>query len=288
MEQLLAVLGAPMVPQRTPEWLALRLARVTASEAAAILGDNPYESATDVLFKKHGLGKPFTGNVATRYGQQYEPEAIAAYCAATGRVSFEVGLIDHRMLHGDDGGLSFLAGSPDGITVLRAESSESKSSESSEARCQFALIGARGAERVCAGGLRGLVAPGADDPILLEVKCPYRRKIVPGTIPRHYYAQVQLNMLICGLGCADFVEYRPRPFELSVVRVYRDEPWLARALPVLRAFHEECTRYAGRIETHPAYARYSRANRATLDSRGSIRAQLPNDARVGPAASGSS
>jgi len=68
-------------------------------------------------------------------------------------------------------------------------------------------------------------------------------------------------MLICGLRCADFVEYRPQPFELSIVRVYRDEPWLRYALPALRAFHEECARYAGRIETHPAYARYARAAR---------------------------
>jgi putative phage-type endonuclease len=257
-----------MVRQRTAEWLAMRLARVTASEAAAVLGENPYESATDVLFKKHGLGKPFVGNAATRYGQHYEPEAIAAYCAATGRVSFEVGLIDHRAMHaGDDGdaSLSFLAGSPDGVTVLRrpdVDKNDTLVDTTRDAPRAMGLVGAHGAEPppvVCERALQRLVAPGEEDPVLLEVKCPYRRRIEPGTIPRHYYAQVQLNMLICRLRCADFVEYRPQPFELSIVRVYRDEPWLRCALPVLRAFHEECARYAGCIETHPAYARYARA-----------------------------
>jgi hypothetical protein len=93
----------------------------------------------------------------------------------------------------------------------------------------------------------------------VQVKCPYRRKIVPGTVPHHYYAQVQLNVFICGLSHADFVEFRPEPnFVLSIVRVYPDRAWLAESIPKLRAFHELMVRYAGdKIVEHPKYAKYA-------------------------------
>jgi hypothetical protein len=93
----------------------------------------------------------------------------------------------------------------------------------------------------------------------VQVKCPYRRKIVPGTVPHHYYAQVQLNVFICGLSHADFVEFRPEPnFVLSIVRVYPDRAWLAESIPKMRAFHELMVRYAGdKIVEHPKYAKYA-------------------------------
>ena len=82
---------------------------------------------------------------------------------------------------------------------------------------------------------------------------------MPGTVPHHYYAQVQLNVFICGLSHADFVEFRPEPnFILSIVRVYPDRAWLAESIPKLRAFHELMVRYAGeRIVEHPKYAKYA-------------------------------
>jgi putative phage-type endonuclease len=253
MERLVPVLAVPVVVQRSPEWYAKRLGRVTSSEAASVLGESPYESATDVLFRKFGLGKPFTGNAATRYGQLNEPVAIRAYCAALGRVSFEVGLIDYESVHGPCPELAWLAGSPDGITALRPGPARPDA--------RGTVIGPEGLEarpETTAAALGEALGAGAgEEPVLLEVKCPFRRKIVPGAVPRHYYAQVQLNMFICGLRFADFVEYRPAPFELSVVRVEPDEAWLAAALPRLRAFHAECARYAGRIEEHPAYAKYA-------------------------------
>ena len=274
MDAVRAILEVPVIQQRTPEWYERRKARITASEAAAILGQNPYEGARDVMLRKRGLGKPFTGNIATRYGQAHEAAAIAAYCAALGRVSFEVGLIDYEAIHGK-GELSFLAGSPDGITVLRAkkkfglraeteeskEPNEPKETEPESGPRVVRVIGPNGDEpRPLVSDARLFlreappgatpVAPHSDsldsveancalDPVMLEVKCPFRRAIVPGVIPAHYYAQVQINMLICGLPHADFVEYRPPPnFELNIVRVTPDHAWLGAAIPRLRAFHE--------------------------------------------------
>jgi putative phage-type endonuclease len=266
MERLVRVLHVPVVVQRTPEWFAKRASRVTSSEASAVLGENKYESATDVMFRKFGLGRAFTGNAATRYGQHYEPEAIAAYCAALGRVSFEVGLIDYEAVHGENKRLSFIAGSPDGITVRRGNGSvvvPTDDDADDDAPLAAGLIGPMGVERAPRTSERSLRAELGDaadeEPVLLEVKCPFRRKIVHGTIPHHYYAQVQLNMFICGLRVADFVEYRPAPFELNIVRVYPDEAWLSRAIPLMVAFHEECASYAGRIEEHPMYAKYAKS-----------------------------
>jgi putative phage-type endonuclease len=249
MDAVCAILEVPVIQQRSAEWYERRKARITASEAAAILGQNPYEGARDVMLRKRGLGKPFTGNIATRYGQAHEAAAIAAYCAALGRVSFEVGLIDYEAIHGK-GELSFLAGSPDGITVLRAKKkfcAEPKETESGPRVVR--VIGPNGDEpRPLVSDARFFLREAAHSdaldsaesaPAMLEVKCPFRRAIVPGVIPAHYYAQVQINMLICGLPHADFVEYRPPPnFELNIVRVTPDHAWLRDAIPRLRAFHE--------------------------------------------------
>ena len=281
MDAVRAILEVPVIQQRSAEWYERRKARITASEVAAILGQNPYEGARDVMLRKRGLGKPFTGNIATRYGQAHEAAAIAAYCAALGRVSFEVGLIDYEAIHGK-GELSFLAGSPDGITVLRAkkkvcsreaeeanEAEEAEGAKESEGGPRVVRVIGPNGDELCplvsdAGFfLRGATpgaTPGAThfdsldfvdpkncalepleplEPVMLEVKCPFRRAIVPGVIPAHYYAQVQINMLICGLPHADFVEYRPPPnFELNIVRVTPDHAWIRAAIPRLRAFHE--------------------------------------------------
>jgi putative phage-type endonuclease len=244
MDALGAILNVPVIEQRTPAWYEKRKNRITASEVAAILGENPYEGADDVAARKRGEGKPFTGNAATRYGQAHEPAAIAAYCAALGRVSFEVGLIDYEAIHGESTDLFFLAGSPDGITVPRAACVAATPSD----RACVRLIGPNGDETPPGITRDELAAFLGDEPsmghahsspVMLEVKCPFRRKIVHGQIPRHYYAQVQINMLICGLPFADFVEYRPPPnFELNIVRVVPDAAWLASALPKLREFYD--------------------------------------------------
>ena len=305
MDALCAILAVPVVAQRSPEWYERRKTRITASEIASILGENPYEGAKDVSLRKRGLGKPFTGNVATRYGQAHESAAIAAYCAALGRVSFEVGLIDYEAIHGTGSPLFFLAGSPDGITVLREASPTSPTSHISlgigkpqpdSPACPTVTtprvvraIGPCGDEPPplvssasvraflglgsgpCSGlsnglsnglgdsvggtsgpaGAQGAVPDPDLAPIMLEVKCPYRRAIVHGTIPKQYYAQVQINMLICGLPRADFVEYRPPPnFQLNIVRVVPDHAWLRAALPRIQHFHASLSVLLSPLE-HP-------------------------------------
>lgn len=95
--------------QRSDGWFKLRGTMLTASDLATALGDNPYEKPEGLILKKCGLGKKFTGNAATRWGQKYEDEARDIYVAKYDEVVHEVGLCPHPV-H------TFLGGSPDGIT----------------------------------------------------------------------------------------------------------------------------------------------------------------------------
>lgn len=60
-----------------------RVGRITGSRVSAILGLSPYASRADVLREMvrqaHGLDPDFQGNVATRWGEAHEADAIALY-----------------------------------------------------------------------------------------------------------------------------------------------------------------------------------------------------------------
>jgi len=101
------------------------------------------------------------------------------------------------------------------------------------------------------------------DGILLEVKCPLKRKIVMGEVPHHYLSQVLLNLEICDLELAHFIEYVPgnsdNDYQINIVEVKRDREWFARELPKMKAFWDsvrEC-REKG-IETNQDYQKYRR------------------------------
>jgi putative phage-type endonuclease len=105
------------------------------------------------------------------------------------------------------------------------------------------------------------------DGILLEVKCPLRRKIIHGEVPEHYLAQVLLNMEICNLDLAHFIEFIPGntddDFEINIVELKRDHEWFAEKLPILKEFWDSVMYYRSvGIDKHPKYSDYM--NRQTL------------------------
>ena len=210
----------PQHKQKSQEWLDQRKNYLTSSDAASALGTNPYSSYDELVFKKCGVSKPFTGNIATRHGERYEDEAIERYCSVMGMVNYEFGLIPYSQVPraDPDPGLNFLAGSPDGIAL------PVDGDDSSEA-------------------------------ILIEVKCPFRRKPKQGHCPEHYLPQVQLNMLICGLKKADFIEYLPKTQELFITRIHIDHDWLNANYGSFKALWADVELYrANGIETHCKYA----------------------------------
>lgn len=80
---------------------------------------------------------------------------------------------------------------------------------------------------------------------VVEIKCPISREIVPGSVPHHYYPQLQIVMEVCDLDQAIFIQYKPasitwpHPPEFDVTLVPRDKAWFADALPKLQAFYQE-------------------------------------------------
>lgn len=96
--------------QRSLEWFEMRKGMCTASDICAILGEGKYKSRNDIILKKCGKGKPFTGNKYTMHGQIYEDVAIGIYESRHNYIKVhEFGLIAHPTV-------SCLGASPDGIT----------------------------------------------------------------------------------------------------------------------------------------------------------------------------
>ncbi len=95
--------------QRSEAWLKLRGNLLTASDCAAAIGANQYQSPDDLLRKKCGLGEPFLGNEATAHGTKLEPVAIQLFEERYGEKVHELGLIPHEKY-------PWLGGSPDGLT----------------------------------------------------------------------------------------------------------------------------------------------------------------------------
>ena len=96
------------------------------------------------------------------------------------------------------------------------------------------------------------------DGILLEVKCPLKRKIVMGEVPHHYLSQVLLNLEICDLELAHFIEFVPgksdSDFQLNVVEIHRDREWFASEMPKMKDFWDSIVKYREEgIQTHPKY-----------------------------------
>lgn len=196
--------------QKTNEWLEQRKNRLTSSDAATALDANPYKSSKLLLEEKCGLSKKWEGNMFTRHGEQYEDEAIEIYEGIMGKKTYTFGMISYGDVdpvrkvnspHLVDEQYHFLGGSPDGIAV----------------------------------DIENPMKP----LVMLEIKCPLRRKIVHGKIPPYYLPQVQLNMFILDLKVADFIEYIPPSIggpDMNIVRIYRDDEWFFNSVKILRNF----------------------------------------------------
>lgn len=77
-----------MTEQRSPEWFNQRKGRVTGSNVAAILGDDPYRTSDDVLRAMvrdyHGVESEFPDNPAMAWGRANEANAIGLFELSTG------------------------------------------------------------------------------------------------------------------------------------------------------------------------------------------------------------
>jgi putative phage-type endonuclease len=98
------------IEQRTPAWFQQRKGRVTGSNVAAILGDDPYRTADDVLRAMvrdyHGVESEFPDNPAMAWGRANEANAIGLFELSTGLDVKKCGFFPYE---------SWLGASPDGL-----------------------------------------------------------------------------------------------------------------------------------------------------------------------------
>jgi putative phage-type endonuclease len=174
-----------MDEQRTDEWFAARLGKVTASRVSDVVArtKSGYSTSRDnymaQLIVERITGKQaesFT-NAAMQWGTEQEPFARAAYEAHTGVMVDEVGFISHPSI--SDAGAS-----PDGLV-----------------------------------GATGLVE------IKCPNTATHIETLINGSVPSKYLAQMQWQMACTGREYCDFVSFdsrMPAGAQLWVKRVERD------------------------------------------------------------------
>jgi putative phage-type endonuclease len=98
------------IEQRSPAWFNQRKGRVTGSNVAAILGDDPYRTADDVLRAMvrdyHGVESEFPDNPAMAWGRANEANAIGLFELSTGLDVKKCGFFPYE---------DWLGASPDGL-----------------------------------------------------------------------------------------------------------------------------------------------------------------------------
>jgi putative phage-type endonuclease len=102
-----------MMEQRTEEWFAARLGKVTASKVSAVLAKKDSATRADyltdlVLERLTNKQQEFYQNDAMQWGTDTEPQARMAYEAFKGVLVDEMGFIDHPSIQ-------YFGCSPDGL-----------------------------------------------------------------------------------------------------------------------------------------------------------------------------
>lgn len=176
-----------MDEQRTDEWFAARVGKVTASKVADIVAkvkSGAYSASRDSymaqLVIERITGKPteFNASASMQWGTEQEPFARAAYEAATGVMVDEVGFIIHPSI--PDAGAS-----PDGLV-----------------------------------GTDGLVE------IKCPNTATHIETLIDAVVPAKYIAQMQWQMACTGRKWCDFVSFdsrMPAKAQLWIKRVERDD-----------------------------------------------------------------
>jgi putative phage-type endonuclease len=176
--------------QRTPEWHAARLGRVTASRVADVVaktktgyGSGRANYMAELICERlTGTQGAFYSNAAIQWGVEKEPDARAAYEEAVGMFVVEVGFIPHNTI-------SMAGASPDGL--------------------------------VGDGGLVEIKCPNTATHI---------DTLLSGFVPNKYINQMQWQMACTGRQWCDFVSFDPRMpegMQIWIKRVERDNVLIA-------------------------------------------------------------
>jgi putative phage-type endonuclease len=179
-----------LMEQRTEEWFAARLGKVTASKVADVLAKTKTGVSASranylsdlVVERLTGQQAEFYQNDAMQWGTDTEPQARMAYEAHKNVLVDEEGFIDHPSI-------ANFGCSPDGL--------------------------------VGADGLIEIKCPNSKTHI---------DTLLSGKAPSKYIPQMQSQMAVTGRQYCDFVSFDPRlpeDLQLFVIRVDRDNEYIA-------------------------------------------------------------
>lgn len=198
--------------QRSPEWYAARLGRVTASRVADVLAKTKSGwGASRANYASQLIVERLTGqvaesfqNAAMQWGTLTEPEARAAYEWHANAEVKEVGFIPHPSIN--------MAGaSPDGLV-----------------------------------GNDGMVE------IKCPSTATHIETLLEGSVPAKYVMQMQFQMACAGRAYCDFVSFDPRvpePMRLFVRTIVRDDEAIADIESQVRVFLAELAEKVERLRT---------------------------------------
>jgi putative phage-type endonuclease len=86
-----------------------------------------------------------------------------------------------------------------------------------------------------------------EHPILVEVKCPFRRRVIPGEIPAYYMDQVEFQLACTGLDIVHFVQFIPggiaKRGSIDITEKARDQQWWDNNFHTLREFWRDVVKY---------------------------------------------
>jgi putative phage-type endonuclease len=176
--------------QGSPEWLALRVGKITGSRFKAVMDRSKRNGTPNAPRRKlvatlreelrTGFPEPFVENEYMAHGTRCEPLALAAYKFITGATVEHAAFVQHMEI-------PYVGYSPDGF--------------------------------IGPDGLLEIKCPA------LEPR--HTRTVDSQKCPDDYLAQVQGGMWVCGLDWCDFVSYFPS-VSVEVVRVQRDPEFIYR------------------------------------------------------------
>lgn len=213
--------------QRTDEWLKFRKDKLTGSDFADAVGlgyGGSDSKRRQLLFKKCG----------------YDPKPFTGNDATIHGTRYEPvaqsvyesktgnRVVELNILPFPDSmqDHSFLAYSPDGVAIVKDDTTEV--------------------------------------PVLIEIKCPYRRKIESGVVPSYYYPQLQFGLQIMKAYGIDtvchFIQFKPGPvhemedYTLDITVVERDDDWWNTYFPKAAKFWKDVQKYRELgVEAHPGF-----------------------------------
>ena len=167
----------PQPEQRTKEWFDYRYNRITASDMATAIDQNPYESVESFICKKCDPNFPFLDNDFVFHGKKYEQIATMLYEHLYNSKVTEFGCLPSEKY-------KILGASPDGI------GSKSTLDYKFNNKLGYML------EIKC--------------PYIREIK--NKGKIAGEICPFYYYCQVQQQLECCNLDNCDFIQCKIKEY----------------------------------------------------------------------------